>query len=91
MLCLSNQKRSCIIHLNIIVHSALKDKTDRGRHALLAYADALMSTVDAYRVKPDEYISLECVKAALRENQLDLVSHWMAQNRCVYNTPIKNG
>ena len=74
--------------MGLIVHSALKDKTNRGRHAVLAYADALMSTVDAYRVKPDEYISLECVKAALRENQLDLVSHWMAQDRYVYNRLI---
>ena len=50
---------------------------------MLAFADALMSTVDAYGVKPDEYMSLECVKSALAENKLNLVSHWMAQNRCV--------
>ena len=50
---------------------------------MLAFADALMSTVDAYGVKPDEYISQECVKAALKENKLDFVSHWMAQDRCV--------
>ena len=51
------------------------------RSPLLAFCDALMSTVLAYGVKPSEYLSAESVKCAVSENRLDLVTHWIAQNR----------
>lgn len=52
-----------------------------GRPPLLAFCDALMSSVLALGVKPSETISMECVKCALDENRIDLLSHWISQDR----------
>ena len=40
-----------------------------------------MSTVLAYGVRPSDYMSLECLKCALEENRVDLVTHWISQDR----------
>ena len=48
---------------------------------LLAYCEALMSSVPAVGVLPNAETSLECVKSALQEDRLDLVTHWIAQKR----------
>lgn len=52
-----------------------------GRTPLLAFCDAFMSTVLAYSGRPSEYMSLQCVKCSLEENRLDLLSHWISQDR----------
>lgn len=52
-----------------------------GRSPLMAFCDALMSSVKATIHKPNEGLSLDCVKAGLEENRLDLVCHWLAQDR----------
>ncbi|XP_013383339.1 clathrin heavy chain linker domain-containing protein 1 [Lingula anatina] len=52
-----------------------------GRSPLLAFCDALMSSVLAMGVRPSETISLECVRCALEENRFDLLSHWVTQER----------
>ena len=48
---------------------------------LLAYCEAMMSSVPAVGILPKAETSLECVKSALQEDRLDLVTHWIAQNR----------
>jgi len=45
------------------------------------YCITLMSTVDAFRTVPDELLSVECVRTALRENRIDLLTHWISQHR----------
>ncbi|XP_067944320.1 clathrin heavy chain linker domain-containing protein 1-like isoform X2 [Watersipora subatra] len=52
-----------------------------GRSPWLAFCDAIMSSVLALGVKPSDTMSLECVSCALSENRLDLLSHWIAQDR----------
>jgi len=52
-----------------------------GRSPWLAFCDAIMSSVLALGVKPSDTMSLECVLCVLKENRLDLLSHWVAQDR----------
>ncbi|KAF6039311.1 CLHC1 [Bugula neritina] len=52
-----------------------------GRSPWLAFCDAIMSSVLALGVKPSDTMSLECVACVLKENRLDLLSHWIAQDR----------
>ena len=54
-----------------------------GRTPLLMFCDALMSSVSMEHTKPDQKLSLECVQCTLKENRLDLLAHWIAQNRFV--------
>ena len=56
-------------------------RTNEGRSPMLAFCDALMATVPAYGVKPTEIMSQECVKCVLEENRLDLLVHWISQER----------
>ena len=58
--------------------AALTDQT-----YLLEYCEALMSTVPAYKINPNEYMSHESVLCALNLNRLDLLAHWIAQDRSV--------
>ncbi|KAH9495526.1 hypothetical protein Btru_013499 [Bulinus truncatus] len=53
----------------------------KGRSPLLAFCDALMSSVKAAGKKPNDALSLDCVEAALNENRVDMVHHWLAQDR----------
>lgn len=55
--------------------------TATGRSPLLAFCDSMMSTVPAYETRPSVFMSLECVKCSLEENRLDLLSHWISQDR----------
>ncbi|XP_021366978.1 clathrin heavy chain linker domain-containing protein 1-like isoform X2 [Mizuhopecten yessoensis] len=52
-----------------------------GRSPLLAFSEAVMSSVGAIGMKPNDTLSLECVECALYENRLDLLSHWISQER----------
>ena len=56
-------------------------RTNEDRTPMLAFCEALMSTVSAYGIKPTEVMSQECVKCALEENRLDLLVHWISQDR----------
>ena len=40
-----------------------------------------MSTVDAFSTRPNQILSVECVRAALVENRIDLLTHWLSQDR----------
>ena len=64
--------------------------TSSGRTPLLAFCDALMSSVLAFGVKPSDYMSIECVKCALEENRLDLLSHWIQQDRLTNSEQLGN-
>ncbi|XP_072031866.1 clathrin heavy chain linker domain-containing protein 1-like [Amphiura filiformis] len=55
---------------------------------LLAYCEALMSSVPAVGILPNAETSLECVKSALQEDRLDLVTHWIAQKRLTCSEPL---
>lgn len=48
---------------------------------LLEYCEALMSTVPAYKINPNASMSHESVLCALNQNRLDLLAHWIAQDR----------
>ncbi|XP_033734726.1 clathrin heavy chain linker domain-containing protein 1-like isoform X1 [Pecten maximus] len=52
-----------------------------GRTPLLAFSEAVMSSVGAIGMKPNDTLSLDCVECALGENRLDLLSHWISQER----------
>ncbi|XP_022335234.1 clathrin heavy chain linker domain-containing protein 1-like isoform X2 [Crassostrea virginica] len=51
------------------------------RSPLLAFCDAIMASVEATGAKPGSELSTECVECALNENRLDLLSHWISQDR----------
>ncbi|KAK6180919.1 hypothetical protein SNE40_008884 [Patella caerulea] len=51
-----------------------------GRTPLLAFCDALMSSVKATGSKPGVGLSVDCIRCALSENRLDLLAHWVAQD-----------
>lgn len=51
------------------------------RSPLLAFCDAIMASVGAIGCKPAGELSTECVECALNENRLDLLSHWISQDR----------
>ena len=53
------------------------------RSPLLAFCDAIMASVEATGAKPGSELSTECVECALNENRLDLLSHWISQDRSV--------
>lgn len=55
----------------------------QGRSPLLAFCDAMMSSVKAATNKPNEGLSLDCAKAGLIENRLDLIYHWLTQDKSV--------
>ncbi|CAF0963189.1 unnamed protein product [Brachionus calyciflorus] len=47
---------------------------------LMAYCEALIDCVND-RYKPDELISIECIKIALKYNKLETLSRWVAQKK----------
>ena len=55
----------------------------QGRSPLLAFCDAMMSSVKTAAKKPNEGLSLDCAKAGLNENRLDLIYHWLTQDKSV--------
>ncbi|KAJ8046059.1 Clathrin heavy chain linker domain-containing protein 1 [Holothuria leucospilota] len=55
---------------------------------LLMYCEALIASVPAAGIIPDAEISLECVKAALNDDRLDLVTHWLATKRLTLSEPL---
>ncbi|XP_066282329.1 clathrin heavy chain linker domain-containing protein 1-like [Branchiostoma lanceolatum] len=61
-----------------------------GTEALLAYCEALMSSVSALSHLPSPEVCLECVRCALSQHRLDLVTHWIAQNSLLLTEEIAN-
>ncbi|PIK59196.1 putative clathrin heavy chain linker domain-containing protein 1 [Apostichopus japonicus] len=55
---------------------------------LLMYCEALVASVPAVGIIPDAETSLECVKAALSEDRMDLVTHWLARDRLTLSEPL---
>ncbi|CAH1791061.1 unnamed protein product [Owenia fusiformis] len=51
------------------------------RSPLLAFCEAIMSNVLALGIKPSAPMSLECVRTVLDQNRVDLLSHWISQDR----------
>lgn len=51
------------------------------RSPLLAFCDAVMASVSAVGSKPNHKLSEECVQCVLHENRLDLLAHWISQER----------
>ena len=70
------------INLYCLILAGVAPNKD-GRSPWLAFCDAIMSSVLALGVKPSDTMSLECVSCVLKENRLDLLSHWVAQDRYV--------
>jgi hypothetical protein len=48
---------------------------------LLIYANALVDSISDTAPKPNEHMSNECVKIALKFNKLDLLTRWIAQKK----------
>ncbi|XP_046338249.1 clathrin heavy chain linker domain-containing protein 1-like [Haliotis rufescens] len=59
-----------------------------GRTPLLSFCDALMSSVKEAGSRPNEALSLDCVLCALNENKLDLLYHWLAQDRLTLSLDV---
>ena len=55
---------------------------------MLAFCDAMMSSVKAAGSKPNEALSMDCMDAGLKENRLDLAYHWLAQDRLAFSQSI---
>lgn len=53
------------------------------RSPLLAFCDAVMASVSAVGSRPNHKLSDECVECVLNENRLDLLAHWIAQDRYI--------
>ena len=72
-----------IFHFNSIYEliTDVKSKHKAARSPLLAFCDAMMSSVKAAGSKPNEALSMDCMEAGLKENRLDLAYHWLAQER----------
>ena len=51
------------------------------RSPLLAFCDAVMASVSAVGSKPNHKLSEECVQCVLHENRVDLLAHWISQER----------
>ncbi|XP_048734570.2 clathrin heavy chain linker domain-containing protein 1-like [Ostrea edulis] len=58
------------------------------RSPLLAFCDAIMASVGAVGTKPTSELSTDCVQCALNENRLDLLSHWISQDRLMLSGQI---
>ncbi|KAL5261000.1 hypothetical protein ACHWQZ_G006897 [Mnemiopsis leidyi] len=58
-----------------------------GVSPLFVYCDILMETVPLYSVPPADQ-SFECVDAALKENRLDLIAQWIANQYLTLHQPI---
>ncbi|XP_071480646.1 clathrin heavy chain linker domain-containing protein 1-like [Diadema antillarum] len=64
-------------------------RVKRGQKSpLLMYAEALMSSVPAIGVPPNADTTLECVKSALSEDRVDVVTHWVANDWLTYSEPL---
>ena len=37
--------------------------------------------MDAFQTRPNQLLSVECVRATLAENRIDLLTHWLSQDR----------
>ena len=81
-----------LLPLSYIIHSCISSPYDfffvidvkdgyKGRSPLLAFCDAMMSTVKMAANKPNEGLSLDCVQAGIKENRLDLIYHWLTQDK----------
>ncbi|XP_033102699.1 clathrin heavy chain linker domain-containing protein 1-like [Anneissia japonica] len=68
---------------------ALKVKPGE-KSPLLSYCEVLIDSVPAVGVVPDASTSLECVKCALKEERLDLIYHWLAQERLTCTDVLGN-
>ena len=58
-----------------------------GVSPLFVYCNILMETVPLYSVPPEDQ-SFECVDAALKENRLDLIAQWIANQYLTLNSAI---
>ena len=58
------------------------------RSPLLAFCDAVMASVSAVGSKPNHKLSEECVQCVLHENRVDLLAHWISQERLSLNHQI---
>lgn len=54
---------------------------------LLIFCDALMATASAAEPLTGA-MSVECIRCALRENRVDLATHWLAQGKLTYSIPL---
>ncbi|KAK3591625.1 hypothetical protein CHS0354_013809 [Potamilus streckersoni] len=63
-------------------------KRINGRSPLLSFCDALMSSAGTGSSKPNAHLSAECVECALKENRIDLLSHWITQDRLTLSSEI---
>ena len=50
---------------------------------MLGFCEALMSTVETARSKPDQQMSLECVMCVLAEQQQHLLFHWLSKDKYI--------
>lgn len=70
--------------MNLFVFITDVKANGNARSPLLAFCDAVMASVSAVGSRPNHKLSDECVECVLNENRLDLLAHWIAQDRYNY-------
>ena len=66
----------------VVVEISSSDvQSDSDQSPLLLFCTSLMSTVDAFQSRPNQLLSVECVRAALNHSRIDLLTHWISQHR----------
>lgn len=63
------------------------ESVDGKQSPLLIFCDALMATASAAQPLTGA-MSSECIRCALREERLDLATHWLAQEKLTYSIPL---
>ena len=66
---------------NIVVVVDASHNCQSSPSPLIVFCTAVTSTVDAFKSRPSHQLSLECVRAALNDNRIDLLTHWLSQDR----------
>ncbi|XP_074655694.1 clathrin heavy chain linker domain-containing protein 1-like [Tubulanus polymorphus] len=77
----ANSPKGILRNMETLLKFKVAVAKDGEREPLLAYCDAIMSSVLAIGVIPSEEMCIECVQTALANNRLDLLLHWIAQDR----------
>lgn len=72
------------------IKTEIKDVSDKGEYnektdPLMVYCEAFIDSINDDNSKPNDIISIECIKIALKYNKLELLTRWIAQRKFVFN------
>ena len=70
-----------VVVVEISADDSCQSQGEGAESPALVFCSAVVSTVDAFQARPDHSLSVACVRAALTENRIDLLTHWLSQRR----------